>query len=91
LPEFWVRTVQEQGWSSLQNGELLRVAAQDFDVFVTADKNLRYQQNIAKYEIGVVVLATRDARLPSLRQVISALRESIATVAPGCVLLVPAP
>ena len=37
LPEFDVRTVQEEGWSSLQNGDLLRSAARDFDVLVTAD------------------------------------------------------
>jgi hypothetical protein len=46
---------------------LLRTASTEFDVLVTADKNLQYQQNIPKFNIGVVVLALRDVRLPSLR------------------------
>lgn len=62
LRAFDIRTVQEKGWSSVKNGELLRRASVEFDVFVTADKNLQYQQNIAKFKIGVVVLALRDAR-----------------------------
>ena len=52
-----VRTVAEQGWSRLGNGELLDAAeAQGFDVLVTTDKNIRYQQNLAKRGIAIVVL-----------------------------------
>lgn len=52
LSDFSIRTVQEEGWGSLKNGELLRAASRAFDVFVTADKNLQYQQNVAKIGIG---------------------------------------
>jgi hypothetical protein len=45
LPAFEFRTVQERGWSSVKNGELLRTASMEFDVLVTADKNLQHQQN----------------------------------------------
>jgi hypothetical protein len=46
LPAFAIRTVQECGWSSVKNGQLLRTAETEFDVLVTADKNLQYQQHI---------------------------------------------
>jgi hypothetical protein len=42
-----VRTVQESGWSGLKNGELLNLAEPRFEVFLTSDQNLRYQQNLA--------------------------------------------
>jgi len=77
LPEFHIETVQERGWSSVQNGELLRRASEHFDVLVTADKRLQYQQNIPKFAIGVVVIATIDTRLPSLRRALPQLRAAI--------------
>ena len=41
-----VSTVTQRGWSGVENGELLRVAADDFDVFLTADQNIEYQQSL---------------------------------------------
>ncbi len=61
-----VVTVVEAGWSGLRNGELLRVAAERFDVFVTADQNLQYQQNLGALPLTVAVLVARDNRLQSL-------------------------
>jgi len=59
LPAHSVTTVFEKGWSTLQNGDLLRAAErEDFEVFVTTDQNLKYQQNLADYKIAVVVLPT---------------------------------
>jgi hypothetical protein len=86
LREFEIRTVQEQGWSSVKNGELLRLSSPTFDVFVTADKRLQYQQNLARHDIGVVVLATRDTRLPRLQQVLDELRAAIRDVASGAIV-----
>ena len=89
LPGFIIRTVQEQSWSSLKNGELLRTAAREFDVLLTADKNLQYQQNIPQFDIGVVVLASVDTRLSSLQTLLPEIRTAIAGVAPGTVVRVP--
>lgn len=89
LSDFTIRTVQEQAWSSLKNGELLRTASREFDVLLTADKNLEYQQNIPKFNIGVVVLASVDTRLPSLRALLPDIRTAVATVEPGTVVRVP--
>lgn len=88
LLEFEIRTVPEEGWSSLKNGELLRRSSPTFDVLVTADKNLRYQQNITQHNIGVVVIATRDTRLPRLQQILDELRAAIHAVTPGMVIIV---
>jgi hypothetical protein len=53
-----VRTVQEVGCSGLRNGELIKRAGTEFDVFVTADKNLRYQQNLTERKIPIIELST---------------------------------
>jgi hypothetical protein len=49
-----VRTVQEQGWSSLKNGDLLLRGPARFDAFLTADQNLQYQQNLSTLPLSVV-------------------------------------
>ena len=52
-----VTEARERGWATLQNGDLLRVAEEaGFDVLVTADKNIRYQQNLEVRKIAIVVL-----------------------------------
>jgi putative NIF3 family GTP cyclohydrolase 1 type 2 len=57
LPHHTVRTAFQEGWAMLANGDLLTAAeAAGFDVFVTTDKNLRYQQDLSKRRIAVVVL-----------------------------------
>jgi len=53
-----VKTAQENNWSELRNGDLLQAAENQFDVFVTSDKNIRYQQNLAGRRIAITVLPT---------------------------------
>jgi predicted nuclease of predicted toxin-antitoxin system len=88
LPEFKIRAVQEEGWSSVKNGELLRLSSPTFDVLVTADRRLQHQQNIARHDIGVVVIATGDTRLPRIQQALDELRAAIRDVEPGTVIVV---
>ena len=90
LPEFEIRTVQEEGWSAVKNGELLRRASESFEVLVTADRNLPRQQNLARFTIGVVVIAAVDTRLPHLRSLLPQLRNAIANVGAGSVVTVTA-
>ena len=61
--EHEVRTVPEQGWSGKTNGELLDLAESEFDVFVTADQNLQYQQNLQNRVVPIIVLAADGAGL----------------------------
>lgn len=59
-------TVQEAGWAGKVNGELLRLAETEFDVFVTVDTNLQYQQNLTGRKIAIIVLRARSNRLTRL-------------------------
>jgi predicted nuclease of predicted toxin-antitoxin system len=52
--------VQAQGWGGLKNGELLRLAETNFELFITSDQNIRYQQNLAGRKIAVLELSTND-------------------------------
>jgi len=61
-----VSTVEQIGWKSKENGELLALAAKRFDVFVTTDRNLSFQQNVGTLEIAVVVMMYQiQIKLPS--------------------------
>lgn len=53
LPQLAIRTVQEMGWNGLKNGDLLKRAESQFDVFITADKKLRYQQNLSNTRLAI--------------------------------------
>lgn len=75
-----VRSVQEMGWFSLRNGELLRRAADQFDVFVTADQNLQYQQNLQNLPIAVAVLVAKSNRIQSLKPLIPELLSALASI-----------
>ena len=63
-----VSTVGDEGWISLTNGALLREAALNFDVLLTADQNIEFQQNLATLPMGVIVLVATSNRLESLEQ-----------------------
>lgn len=56
-------TVAEQGWSSFSNGKLLESASQEFDILLTADQNLSQQQNLARFDIAVIVLVAKTNQL----------------------------
>jgi hypothetical protein len=61
-----VKTAPEMGWAGLDNGELLAKAQKEFDVFVTVDRNLTFQQHLPKFDVAVLVLCARTNRLQDL-------------------------
>ena len=61
-----VRTVQKEGWAGLKNGDLLRVAAGRFEVLLTVDRNIAFQQNLSELSIAVVAIVARSNRLNDL-------------------------
>ena len=75
-------TVQELGWTSLTNGELLRRAAERFDVLLTADQNLEYQQNLATLPVAVVVMVSGSNRLESLEPLVPEVLELLKSLQP---------
>jgi predicted nuclease of predicted toxin-antitoxin system len=83
LPGHKVRTVPQMGWAGLKNGELLRRATGQFDVLVTGDQNLEYQQNLARLLIPVVVLIAVNNRIETLHPLVPKLLQVLSPIAPG--------
>jgi len=91
LPEFFIHTVQEEGWAGLENGALLKRAVEHFDVLLTVDQRLRYQQNVSSFAIGIVVIETGDTTVGNLQRVLPEIRSAIDTVMRGNVRVVAIP
>ena len=83
-----VKTARQMGWVATKNGELLTLASTSFDVFVTVDKNLSSQQNLAAFSIAVVILKAKTNRLANLRPLITKLVTAIESAKPGIVTLI---
>lgn len=77
-----VVSVQKMEWSGLKNGELLARAAGRFDVMLTADQNLPYQQNLSTLPIAVIVVAAKSNRIEALRPLIPGLLAVLASIQP---------
>ncbi|VFM97975.1 MAG: hypothetical protein BECKG1743D_GA0114223_103244 [Candidatus Kentron sp. G] len=78
-----VQTVRGAGWKSFKNGDLLRRAQADFDVLVTTDRSLLYQQNMAKFDIAVIVVMARSNSIRSLLPFVPELLDAIPKATPG--------
>lgn len=86
-----VHTVAGKGWAGITNGKLLTLAQAEFDVFVTVDRNLSFQQHLPKFDIAVILLKAKSNRvgdlvvlLPELlRAIPSASKGSVTTVGSG--------
>ncbi|OHE89461.1 MAG: hypothetical protein A3G75_15360 [Verrucomicrobia bacterium RIFCSPLOWO2_12_FULL_64_8] len=73
--------VSDRGWKGIKNGELLRLAKGQFDLFLTSDQSIRYQQNLSGHRIPILELSTND-----LRRIVAAaslLQSTIETIKPG--------
>jgi len=90
LAGYFVRTVQQIGWAGLKNGGLLQKAREQFDVLVTADQNIQYQQAPASLPLPVVVLVASNSRLETLRPLIPALLAVLSRIEPGQIVLIDA-
>ena len=77
-----VRTVAELRWTGLKNGALLAKAADSFDVVLTADQNIEFQQNLAKLPVAVVVLVADTNRLESFEPLVSELLRLLTSLRP---------
>ncbi|HTU00021.1 MAG TPA: DUF5615 family PIN-like protein [Rhizomicrobium sp.] len=71
-----VRTAKQMGWSAIKSGTLLALASEQFDIFLTVDRNLSYQQNLAG-RLAVIVLRAKSNRLTDLRPLIPRRLEAI--------------
>ena len=77
-----VDTAFERGWSTLRNGELLDVAEHErYDLFITTDQNLRYQQPLAARTLAIIVLLSTS--WPRIQRRIEAIQAAVERVVPG--------
>ncbi|HME33763.1 MAG TPA: hypothetical protein VKF84_00900 [Candidatus Sulfotelmatobacter sp.] len=90
LPGHVVKNAYDQGWSTLLNGELLRIAEQaGFDVLLTTDKNLAHQQNLAGRRIAIVALGRN--RWSLIRPALETIAKAVEAATPGSYTLVEIP
>ena len=87
LPQLNISTVQEMGWTGVQNGELLRRAEELFDILITADQNLRYQQNLSGHKLAILVLPSNQ--VPLVTRLVPVVETLLTTIQRGMVVDVP--
>ena len=78
-----VQTVDEAGFKGLKNGALRSPAEHKFDVLVTVDKSIRYQQNLESFQIAVLILIARTNRYEHLKPLIPGALEALKSLPPG--------
>ena len=83
LPHHEVFTVRYMGWNGKSNGELLALARDGFDVLVTTDQKLPYQQNVKETDVAVVILVARTNDFNDLRLLVPALIDHLYSVKRG--------
>ena len=78
MPFKHVKTVYDMDWTGLKNGELLRKAQAHFDVFITSDQNLSFQQNLAVFSIAVLVLHASSNKLQDIQRLLPNIMKALA-------------
>jgi len=77
-----IDTVYEQGWATITNGRLLTIAEQEgYDVLITTDQNLRYQQNLTGRRLAILVLGSTS--WPRIRESVDSVQAAVDTSTPG--------
>ena len=88
LPGHEVSTVPEMGWAGKKNGELLQLMNGQFDVFITIDGNMHYQQQLSEMHIAFVILKASNNKLDALKKLMPDVLVSIEDIQPGTVIYV---
>lgn len=88
LPGHYVKSVAQRGWSGIKNGQLLALAQQEFDVFITGDRNLSFQQNIVSSKLVVIVLAADGTELYQTMPLMPKVSALLPTLQAGSVTVV---
>ncbi len=79
----YVKTAPQMEWAGVINGQLLALAAAKFDVFITVDRNLSFQQNLPQFDIAVIVLQAKLNRLADLKPLVPKILAMLATTVKG--------
>jgi predicted nuclease of predicted toxin-antitoxin system len=86
-----VETVQYRGWKGLKNGALLAAASAAFDALLTMDNNLLQQQNLAAYDLAVLVLRAPSKRMADLLPLMPEVVEQLRKLSPGAAVWIHPP
>jgi hypothetical protein len=78
-----VKTVPQVGWAGIKNGTLLTLAEKEFDIFITVDRNLSFQQNLSKFNIAILVLHATSNRLADLKPLAPKILSTLPTLNKG--------
>jgi hypothetical protein len=82
LIHFSISNVEDMGWRGITNGALLDLmAARQFQVLITADKNLPFQQNLKKRQLSAIIIPAND--VPTVVQLLQKIEQALAIIAPG--------
>ena len=81
LAEFEISTAQEMGWGRVKNGDLLKLAEDKFDAFLTSDQQLKYQQNFKGRKLAILVLSTN--RWPQVKARTQEIITAVLALKPG--------
>lgn len=77
-----IATVQGRGWAGIKNGRLLLLASTDFDVFLTADRGIEFQQNLATLPVSILVVIARTNRLADIAPLVPAILRTLESIQP---------
>lgn len=83
-----IKTVPQMGWAGNKNGKLLALIEKEFDIFITVDRNLSFQQNLSQFNIAVVVLQAKSNRLMDLKPLVPKILDILSTVVKGQAVVV---
>ena len=89
LPQFFICTAEEMGWTAIKKGKLLNMAEGQFDILISTDQDLPYQQNLAGRRIAVIILPSN--KVPVVAQLMSAVEQALQTIQPGTFVEIPLP
>lgn len=85
----WRSRLVEGGWAGKKNGELLRLAEQEFNVLLSTDKGIPHQQNVSRFELAVVLLRAKSNAHEDLAPLMDEVDAALASVEPGTVARIP--
>lgn len=80
LPDLGIVSVQDMGWAGIKNGQLLRLVAEEFDVLITSDKNLRHQQNLPIRDLAVIILPSNQ--VPIVNGLLPEIEKALMDISP---------
>lgn len=75
------QTAQQRGWGGIKNGALLRLAEPEFELFITADQGIRYQQNLTGFRIAILELSCNDLR--RIQAAATVVQSTVSSIKPG--------